>query len=375
MSEIVHSWGAGEQAGQDKAIVWVDGEGVAHYRASALSACQNALLMARLEYQGTAAPEWMQERFDQGHVFEPMILNRVASYGNVIYAQQDTTEMQCGPGAVVSGHIDGLMRGDDVGDEDGKYTAFLTHYNGFPTTQRMEIPGGFAVIDAKAFATSTWERWKSQAWEAFPYYAWQQVIYGLSVEAAGVIMAVYHKTDDEVAGGEATCDGELRIEYWDLDKIGVTKVDIIKKVLQVERLAKEGPEAIFRDECSVRMFPCPFWSWHPEDDKRKLATEGMDVEVLATLAEARIDADRRVKQASADKDAIDDQIRAVTGGVEARLEAGGYPITVYRAGYSTTAWDEIGALAGLNAVEAKQKFTTSAKSDKLSVKIPEPKRK
>lgn len=349
-----------------------DGEGGmrAVYRASAIYSCQNALLAQRMGVGGHEPPPWLQQRFDAGHDHEPLILRRLQrDFMMSPYGQQDTVTWKIGP-ALVRGHVDAFNLGDFR----------VTHINGvvvgtdqLGTYLSEEIgwsDGALVVVDAKALSDGSYKSWVSRAWTAFPHYAWQQFVYVEGSEAAGIVMAVKNKNTDD-----------MRVEYWDRDHLGVTKADIVKKVMSIERMSKD-PAALFRDPCSPKMFPCPVFDLHPPSDEVKVTDGEIEggFDAIAELAVQREAADRTEKAAAAEKERLDVLIRALFGNAAAKATlpassdlAPKWKVSTYNSTYTGTNWEAIAKDLGCTVEGAKATYTTSMKSSKLTVKVTPPK--
>jgi hypothetical protein len=176
-------------------------------------------------------------------------------------------------------------------------------------------------------------------------------------------MAVYEKTEEELKGGEFTGSGRLRVDVF--TEPWVHKTALVKKVMQIESLAREGAPAIFREECNPKIWPCPFFPFHPEQEREMV--EGEEGEALLVLIEGREQARRMAAQYETERKAIDEQIVALIG--EGKKEVEGWGVTTYRSGSSSTNWDAIGEKLGMDRDAARKFFTTQTKSDRLSVKL------
>ena len=302
-----------------KPDVYVE-NGVAVYRASALASCQNRLLMARLGYEGAAPPEKMQARFNAGHDHEPLILAKLESFGTVVYDRQGSIELPVGKSAMVRGHIDGLCAGD----------VYVTSINGRKLDEGTIIQvDGLVIVDAKAFAVSTWEKWQGNYWRDFDYYSFQQMAYAIGYGAVGILMACKNKNTDEHS-----------FDYWTVDAMPVTKADILKKVMAIEKMAAQGETALFELPCNPVSYPCPYWMFH--DDADRITVKDGDVEggfdVLTDLVQERLLIELRAKEDSARKTEIDAEIVRLYGFKEAGARLPIATVTTYHHSYSTTEW-------------------------------------
>ncbi len=344
--------------------VTIDPDGRAKYRVSALYQCTSALLAWRLGLQGGSAPEWMQERFDQGHVFEPIILDRAQTRGiTKLYATQDETRQDIGNLARIVGHIDGLALCGD----DGITVDSLDGVEGL-TTFHWEGP---AVIDAKAFARSTYDNWARGKWSAMPYYAWSMTAYSHFYGNIPILMACGLKDMDAVNAGEYVLS-DFRLDAW--SKPPIAWGEIVAKVLKVEALAKQGMDGM-PGECSISQYPCPFWSFpfHTRVIKSRIE-DGQIVgglEEIARLAEQRAAASERMAAAKAEVDDLDLQMKALVGNQEGNAPISGLAdglssVSFYYA--TTTGTDWAGIKKDYPEFE-KDRYVTKGKSPRLSVKL------
>lgn len=339
----------------DAAPVTTDETGVAYYRASSLYSCHNALLMHRLGYQGKQPPEWMQQKYEDGHTWEPIILEKLESaFDFKLSHQQEEIEFAVGSSAKVRGHIDARGYGNEWGQVK------VTHINGEKTVGGdlyIDIPDDkFLVVDAKALSKGSFEKWARGMWREFPYYLWQQVIYVIALDAYGLVMAVKNKDS-----------GELRVDYFTRDHLTdqVSRVDIVKKVLAVEADAKIGPQQIFAKPCT-KMFPCPFFNYHPAEDK--------EAEVDATPKMVELVTQRQRYKVAMDNfktmlDNIDEEIKAEANNAPCVCPVPGYRVELYHHKYSVIDWDLLAINLGIPVEDAKEQLTKLLESDKLTVKV------
>ncbi len=345
----------------DAGIVYIADDGVATYRASSLSSCHNALLLARLGYDAAPPPEWLQKRFDAGHDHEPLILARLTrDHGFNLVGAQDTVNLAVGSGARIRGHVDGLHESDDA------FPILITHLNGEPY-HRPFLPEDdrLVVVDAKALAVSTFDAWSKNGFDEFEHYAWQQRAYMLGTNAVGLVMAVKNKNTDE-----------LRVEYFDNDFMDrkVKRSDLIRKVIAVEAAAKIGAEAVFANPCTP-MYPCPYFFMHPNKETDNADHDMDKVGELVTLRQAekaRADvADVELKRAKAAQKKYDDEIRKALGNVKTTVKtADETTVTTYLGSSSSVDWDALALEHGYaSGDDAKKKFTVTKQAKQLSVRI------
>jgi hypothetical protein len=353
-----------EASNPDAAAVYIerhaDGTEVAVYRASSLMSCQNLLLMARLGYDGSSPPEWMQKRFDAGHDHEPLILAKLESEGQVeVYNRQGSVDLPVGSKAVIRGHIDGMLAGK----------LWVSSINGYrfsePTTHVVD---GLVIVDAKALSKAGYAKWVANQWRDFPYYLWQQFAYAKGYGAVGVLMAVKCKDSDEHVW-----------DYWEIDAMPITAADLYRRVLYIEGLAEHGESAIFSSPCDPVSFPCPYWMFHPTGQDVTIddgeLTGGF--EALETLALKRNAAAEREREAKREKESLDEEITELVSGRVAKAKLpGGANFSTYHTTRSITDWAAIAQAVGEgDADDARERFTQTVPSQKLTVKVTVPKEK
>ena len=187
--------------GNNKPMVWVGDDGVAHYRASALGGCTTAMILVRSGFTAMAPPKSMQDRFNEGHLHEPDIVRRAnTEFGLEVFAKNPTTKKQweiqvpVTPTVTIEGHTDGYCLGrlaHETYDIDDDY-----------------IDGETRLFEAKTMSEQAFKRWESMTWEqrwiAYPGYAKQLTAYlaGLSlllgVDLDGWVYGVKNKESGRI---------------------------------------------------------------------------------------------------------------------------------------------------------------------------------
>jgi len=250
-----------------------DEGGVTIYRVSALGTCLRALWAHRQGLEPSGTPEWLQEKFDQGNVAEPIIIEMIEKqYGGVVTHKQDLVEIPVGKTAIIRGHPDGI------------YKQVLN--NG------LEIEGSKAVLECKALAKSTFEKFRraienDTLISDFPYYAAQISVlmehYGLPA-----LFAIGIKDEDGLVES---------IETFVLNDPPIKLKDLKVKIIKLERMA-EMPK------CDISVYPCPFFFLH--DDKDVVLSEDA---WLGMMAKAYFEAHAAGKKAEQTKKDTGDYIK------------------------------------------------------------------
>lgn len=326
----------------DAATVNLDESGIWTYRASGLYNCTTALLAHRLGITGSSPPGWLQERFDEGHRYEPVILERTRRRGFLLAGLQDECVKKIGA-AQIKGHIDALGYLGIIGPTVDSVNFVST--NGVPQVFHGE---GAVMIDAKAFAQSTWEEWnrgiaKGDVWERFPYYAWQLSFYSHCYGGIPIAMAIGLK-DREVPEDILL---DYRLDMFTEAPIPMAK--IVARVLQIEALAKKGMEGL-PEKCDKASYPCPFFNMPFHTDKANDVPEyELDEGQMArliTLTEQRLSAQRSRDEFNKMVEAIDLEIRDLVGDKPGKLKLGKLSETVssfslgYH-GYTSVNWQKL----------------------------------
>lgn len=348
----------------DKPAVYIDERLMLPvYRASALYGCDNALYAARMGIGGSQPPDWMQDRYDAGHDHEPLILGKIErKFGFKPYGFQMSTELEVGDFAMIRGHIDAL---DPLGNDP-----LVTHFNGeaLRTPTRItsldeEYGGKPIVVDAKALSQGSFEKWEKSGFYGFPYYGWQQRIYIFSLDLDGVVMAVKNKNTDAMI-----------VDYYPATSRHLPPMgDIFSKVIAVETKAREqGEAALFDHDCTQKQYPCPYWTFcweRPSKDKVDVKDEDTlgKVAVLVRSREEHRQAEAEAKTQAAE---IDSEIVSLVGGGLATARTSAGTVSTYHASSQVVDWAAIAAELKLaDATAAKEKFSSSKASSKLSIRV------
>lgn len=300
-----------QPVGDDRPSVYLeDIDGTQHviYRASAVGGCERALIAARIGAPRHPIPAVIQKAFDEGHAAEAAILDRFAAdhADHLRLLPNGGTQRQvaipvtwprkakASLPVLIRGSLDGLAIG---------------------TTG--EFKGEKIVVDAKAFATSTFDQMlrdptKIKFWD---HYITQQTVYARGVGANWAVLAIVEKIDGKVGV-------ESRVHYhW----INVTReqgrwdelVAIVRRVEQTVKKIGGKIEAgqLGEEQKEVQATPCPcdyacqYPQFHttnddtPEIQQRDLDryTEMLDIDqrIRETEAQLKADKDRRKELAVA----------------------------------------------------------------------------
>ena len=254
------------------------------YRASSLGYSLEALVAPHLGYVPVSPPEFIQERFDEGHRLEPIVIEKLRDMGWVIQTTQDEinavgdyqieVELEIIPGvARVVGHLDGLVTDTDSGDS--------------------------AILEVKSMAHKSFLAWKNKGWHEggslIEKYKWQASALMLATGLPHCLVA-WDKETEEIC-------------FYAVIEPFYTISDIANKLQAAEDAISDG---VLPEGCTD--FPCPYFYLHT--DKESVPVAKAD-EVLEITLASWLDADRAEKAAKKLKDEYKRLILAQTGTDEA----------------------------------------------------------
>ena len=269
--------------GDDRAAVYIEEDGLVVYRASAVGACDEALLGLRQGITGEDPPAWMLERFQEGTDWEEYIIDHAVN-GEMLnlVSVQDEVEVEVMDGVVIRGHTDG--RADDD-----------------------EFPNQFIGLEAKKLGPDmfkVWERGDDAFFKQYPYYADQLTVYMHAMDDIPFIYAV----------GEWDRDSKRVI---DVHTRLITEAphdinDIIERVRSIEQRASEGE---MPDCDGGRMWPCPLYFLHNEPEAEEVTDKKLMSLVSDYLYHKGIESEAKEAKDNAMKDiraAMEDKGERVT---------------------------------------------------------------
>jgi hypothetical protein len=261
------------EANLNKPMVYVDDEGRSIYRASALGQCTSAFIYVRAGFEPMAPPPAMQRRFDEGHLHEANIIQRLnTEHGIEVFNREREVTMWITSTLGIRGHIDG----EGVGNLEADWA------DGFhPTAAKHRLVEN-KTMSQKAFAEWVELDWDAR-WRKYPGYAMQITVLG---EAAGFDEVIYAVKNKE--------SGEILVE---ITPTAVYPLLTIKqKVLGIEAHVRQGQP--MPDECDIRSYPCPVFYVGPcGDTVERQELEEREAEVVVALAKT-YDANRAAEAAA-----------------------------------------------------------------------------
>lgn len=236
--------------GDDRPNTYIEGDWVI-YRASSLGNCIKSLVASRLGIEPMPHPDWLLEKFSEGNVNEPIILNMLKDAGWTITdenePEQMEVEIQVGSRVKIRGHLDGV---------------------GIPP-RMATLPEGFHVIEAKAFGKAFWDKYMKEGIAGFPYYAMQVTIYMAALEMPCVFV-VGLKDDDGVVT-------KIKQEVFINPPMSMGQVKA--KVAKIEGLVAKGE----LPGCDYVQYPCQYYLLHEEEAQGDGGVdEDLEVDLLLT---------------------------------------------------------------------------------------------
>lgn len=256
------------------------------YRASSLgySLCQ--LVAGHLGYSPVDPPEWLQEKFDEGHRIEPLTIEKLRDRGWMIQVSQEEinavgdhqieVELEVIPGkAKVVGHLDGIA-------------------HGYTLASREEGQTISSVLEVKRMYAKGWEQFNQKGWDTpglIQKYKWQASCYMLATGMPHVMVAWNADTEE--------------LTYKLATEPFYTISDIANKLQKAEEFIEKG---LIPDDCED--WPCAYYYLHGDSDKELPAPADTDLE---SIMAAWLEADKRAKIYEGEKDNLRKQMIELVG--------------------------------------------------------------
>lgn len=228
----------------DAAIAYEDDDGIVRYRASSVGRCPRALFASRLGMTPIDPPSDMQARFDDGHLHEGAVRQKMLDAGIQVVDDQSEIIVPITPRLLIVGHHDGIV--SNLGD----WSAIAPDLGPVPN---------LAVLEIKSMAQSSFEKWQLHGFDAFPNYATQIALYmeALSMPA---VYAVKNKNSGQMA--------------WRLlDELPADLAAIKRKIVGVEQAVRDN----VMPDCGPVDWPCPFFYLHDEEVRTGPAKDQIEV--------------------------------------------------------------------------------------------------
>jgi hypothetical protein len=289
-------------------------------RASSLGGCTKSLIAAGMGLQAEQPPAkikgaWEESAALEGeviargldwlhdvHRLKAKLLNpntRTDNAGHVFkpVGGQWAFDLLVGQGVMIRGHIDGLA-------------ASYERHTSSPDMPRF-------VIEAKAFGDEYWKKWLDKGFDAFPEYEAQWAMYRHAGGLPGLYV-VGHKENGKIT--EVDCF---------VDEESINRDLIIELLRKAKYVAAEVEADALPETCDVKMWPCPMWWLHEDDEWEKdddPELENMVADYKATMIDHKTTQDY-LKELKA---AIAERVGAK------KVKAGKWKVHVYHSEYPAT---------------------------------------
>lgn len=283
--------------GDNRPARYVEEDGRVIYRASSLGMCDKVFVALAMGYDPRAHPAWFQEILDEGTANESVIRGMweqdmdfppgtVEGIGRVV-------EMEILDGVWVRGSIDG---------HHGRLVVTLNEF--------------------KKIRDSGWLRYLQSGVEFQANYPMQTSFYMFALgEAEGQEWVPMQFTGGRYVQDEKTEEWAVT-EVYSHEYIDppVPLLAIKRRIAKLERLIKETT-AVGDMECSVKMYPCPFYYLHDDDDDEPPIRPSD--EIVEPLITEFTTLEARRQELAPELARIEKDQKRVKEGVKAWLEASG----------------------------------------------------
>lgn len=261
-----------------------DGSERVVYRASSLGYCTAALARARLGITPSPPPDWMADRYQEGHDWEREVLaaglgvdwlevtaeGELARLGMVVSGVNGEVQVErdlalnSSASRVVRVHPDAIVR-RGVDRARGELAPlhvcevkFLAADGALAMTQRVDVDGMAGLGQGYAYQASV----QMLAFDMPMYY---------------VVGAKERDSDGVVTGIAWTATYEFQEPAYSL-------ADVKMRVASVEGAVARGE----MPNCPVPFdYPCPMWREHPEPEAKPQLTDGVLVHLVESYARAK----------------------------------------------------------------------------------------
>jgi len=279
---------------------YVDDDGRVIYRASSLGMCDKVFVALAMGYDPKAHPQWFQDILDEGTEQEAIIREAYEdNTGNTVRDVGRVLEMEVLDGVWIRGSIDGIV--------------------GPPTSP--------VIWDAKKIRTSGWARYLRVGVEFQANYPMQFSAYMHMYENETGIMPDFimagghYETMGDEDKGETLSRAITAVETHTYMNPMVSLRAIKQVIVRRERLIAET-EVIGDMACTTKMYPCPFYYLHDEDDEFEPPTRPSDDTVAPLLTEwAEVEA--ALKPLNKEVKQLGDRKKVLQDGVKAWMELSG----------------------------------------------------
>lgn len=266
------------------------------YTASEIGNCTTALVARQLGYKPGGPSAKLQKAYDQGHENEQRILEAWEML-------DESYELTSDHGLEIekeAQHVLGQPKVRLVLDPEFQVVA---HLDGVGYIDNE----GFNVLEAKAFAPSTFATWQRKGFEAFDKYAWQVSV---QIEASGLPCRFIVGVKDE--------DGVVQEVHETLVRDAPYSVEQIRaRIMEAEAWVMAGQVP----DCITPSYPCSF-SYLPQHPEREV--EQVNNEELRLLAEEYYTISQEIKDLEAKKAGLKPKLQALL--TDEAVDVGGYEV-------------------------------------------------
>lgn len=213
-------------------------------RASALGGCMRSLVAAGRDVEPHMTPEWMQEKFDEGHAgenairqwFQPQIHEASRVAGHELYRDGDQWgfDLTVAPGIIVRGHLDDLN------------------------------------AEYKLLAQSTFDKAVSKGVECLPTYPWQVACYMFATGQEGWHWVSVLKDEN----GHPDFDHTHKV--W-IDKPPRTADQIRERAVEIVDWVENREYDEYPDCPAAKQYPCPYFLLHEDDEPVELTGDKKNI--------------------------------------------------------------------------------------------------
>jgi hypothetical protein len=267
----------------NRPIAYLDPDGTAVYRVSAIGKPLRCLAAARQGYDPLPAPDYLIRAAEEGNRFEPIVINRLRDLGWKIGGTQGVVEIvvRDQPRVIVRGHMDAAHAIDPLDGTD-------------------------RVLEVKSMSARVFDSWLVYRWERFPTYAAQLTGY-MTWARRPALYAVINRDDPD------------QFELLRFEEPPLAWDPIASKLLMSEHLAATEILPV----CSGGSeYTCPYDYLCDRREIYFAELESGDDELLLRTAEAYREVLRMEKEIEARKDELRDELATLLGGREKASVAG-----------------------------------------------------
>ncbi len=264
----------------NKPIAYREGADIV-FRMSSFGNCVKALAAALAGVEPADPPAVLLKAFAEGHKWEDYIIEKTEEeYNQEVQDQQITVSYRDG-NLLWQGHPDGSLI---INDE--RWVVDAKNLGG--SNVKSFLRGGLGNMQGLG-----------------QKYAAQALIYIYAMDAAGFVLAVRSKDDNEMYFEEYSIEQLKELS-------GLNKRKMRKKARMVEKVAIEAD--LLNAECDYEAFGCPYYFLHTGDLGEGLFLDGQDIsplddEIVNGLVKAKMMAAVKADEANNAKRATDEALK------------------------------------------------------------------